>query len=207
MKAKAIRLLIADDHRLVRIGLKTVLALEPDLEVVAEAATAEEAVAAHTHAHPDVTLLDLRMPGGGQEALRQILAATPEARVLILTTSETEEDIHRALQAGASGYALKSIAPEELAKAIRALHAGSRWIPDEIARAYATRSSSPELSPRELEVLRLLIKGLTNPEIGAALSISFGTVKAHVRNILAKLEVSDRTEAATEAYRRGLLEE
>jgi two-component system NarL family response regulator len=127
--------------------------------------------------------------------------------VLILTTSETEEDIHRALQGGARGYALKSIAPEELAEAIRALHAGGRWIPDEIARAYAMRSSSPELSPRELEVLRLLIKGLTNPEIGAALSISFGTVKAHVRNILAKLEVSDRTEAATEAHRRGLLEE
>lgn len=202
-----IRLLIADDHRLVRIGLKTVLALEPDLEVVAEASSAEEAVSSHARVQPDVTLLDLRMPGGGQEALRKILAAAPAARVLILTTSETEEDIHRALQSGAVGYALKSIAPEELAEAIRALHAGGQWIPDEIARVYAMRSSSAELSPRELEVLRLLIKGLTNPEIGAALSISFGTVKAHVRNILAKLEVSDRTEAATEAYRRGVLEE
>ena len=204
-KTPRIRILLADDHRIVRMGLKTVFSLESDLEVVAEAASADEAVAAHALEKPDVTLLDLRMPGGGQEALRRILASSPDARVLILTTSELEEDIHRALQAGARGYALKSIAPEELADAIRALHAGGTWIPDDIARSFAARESSAPLSPREMEVLNLIIKGLTNPEICAALGISLGTAKAHVRNILAKLEVSDRTEAASEAHRRGLL--
>jgi DNA-binding NarL/FixJ family response regulator len=205
MTAPRITILLADDHRIVRMGLKTVFALEPDLEVLAESATAQETIAAHARFCPDLTLLDLRMPGGGHEALRQILAQRPAARVLVLTTSEMEEDIHRALQAGARGYVLKSIAPEELADAIRAVHAGSRWVPEEIARSFAARDASADLSPRELEVLRLMIKGLTNPDICAALSISLGTVKAHVRNILAKLEVADRTEAATEASRRGLL--
>jgi DNA-binding NarL/FixJ family response regulator len=200
-----IRLLLADDHRIVRMGLKTVFSLEPDLEVAAEAASADEAIEVFAKTRPDVTLLDLRMPGGGLNALTRILAASPAAKVLILTTSELEEDIHRALQSGARGYALKSIAPEELADAIRAVHAGSRWIPDEIARVFAAREGSATLSQRELEVLQLMIKGLTNPDICGALNISLGTVKAHVRNILAKLEVSDRTEAATEAYRRGLI--
>jgi DNA-binding NarL/FixJ family response regulator len=188
------------------MGLKTVFSLEPDLDVVAEAATADEAVAARAKAHPDVTLLDLRMPGGGLDALRRIILAEPKARVIILTTSEMEEDIHRALSCGASGYVLKSIAPEELAEAIRAVHAGARWIPDDIARTLAARETGADLSPRELEVLHLVIKGMTNPEICAALGISLGTAKAHIRNILAKLQVSDRTEAATAAHRRGLLE-
>jgi len=202
---QTIRILLADDHRIVRMGLKTVLALEPDLNVVAEASTAEEALAAWRAAQPDVTLLDLRMPGGGHEALRSILTSNPQARVLILTTSEMEEDIHRALTNGAKGYALKDVAPEELAEAIRAIHAGGRWVPDDIARILAGRESSAALSAREVEVLHLLIKGLTNPDICTALGISLGTTKAHIRNILAKLQVSDRTEAAAEAYRRGLV--
>ncbi len=201
-----IRLLIADDHRIVRMGLKTVFSLEPDFEVIAEAATADEAVASHSRSRPDVTLLDLRMPGGGLDALRRILQGDAKSRIIILTTSEMEEDIHRALRSGASGYVLKSIAPEELAEAIRAVHAGARWIPDDIARTLAERESSAELSPREMEVLHLVIKGMTNPEICSALTISLGTAKAHIRNILAKLQVSDRTEAATAAHRRGLLE-
>lgn len=201
-----LRILLADDHRIVRMGLKTVFALEPDFAVVAEAASADEAVAAHAKVCPDITLLDLRMPGGGLDALRRIIQADPKSRVMILTTSELEEDIHRALSAGASGYVLKSIAPEELAEAIRAVHAGARWIPDDIARTLAGRESSADLSPRELEVLHLVIKGMTNPEICAALNISLGTAKAHIRNILAKLQVADRTEAATAAYRRGLVE-
>jgi DNA-binding NarL/FixJ family response regulator len=204
--SERIRILLADDHRIVRMGLRTVLALEPDLEVVGEAASAEEAVAEWRRIRPDVAVLDLRMPGGGIEALNRILSQHPTARILVLTTSELEEDIHRALRGGARGYALKSIAPEELAEAIRTIHRGEIWIPDEIARALSDRDSCAELSPRELEVLRLLIKGLTNPDICQLLGISLGTVKAHIRNILAKLQVGDRTEAAAEAYRRGLVE-
>lgn len=201
-----IRLLLADDHAIVRMGLRTVFELEGDLEVIAEAATADEAVAAHSSSRPDVTLLDLRMPGGGLEALRRILGNSPRSRVLVVTTSDLEEDIHRALAAGASGYVLKSIAPEELADAIRGVHAGARWVPAEVARKLADRAATPELSPREMEVLHLVVKGLTNPEIADALDISLGTAKAHLRAILAKLQVADRTEAASEALRRGLID-
>ena len=206
MNATPIRILLADDHHMVRMGLKTILHLEPDLRVVAEAATAPATIAAHAAARPDVTLLDLRMPGGGIPALRQIRAQTPQARVLIITTSELEEDIHRALTAGASGYILKSVLPAELATAIRAIHAGGTWIPDAIARKLADRAASPDLSPREREVLHLLVKGLTNPEIATALGISLSTAKAHVASILEKLGVAARSEAAAEAYRRGLLD-
>jgi DNA-binding NarL/FixJ family response regulator len=202
----AIRILIADDHRIVRMGLKTVFSLEPDLEVIGEAGTAEETLAAWESLRPDVTLLDLRMPGNGLEVLRQLRAKEPRARVLVLTTSEMEEDIHRALRSGARGYVLKGIAPEELAEAIRSIHQGGNWIPEDIARTMSAREECADLSPRELEVLRLLIKGLTNPDICALLGISLGTVKIHIRNILAKLQVSDRTEAASEAYRRGLVD-
>lgn len=205
MSAEPIRLLLADDHHMVRMGLKTILHLEPDLRVVAEAATAQEAVAAHASARPDVTLLDLRMPGGGLEALRQIRAKTQDARVLVITTSELEEDIYRALAAGASGYILKSVMPAELATAIRAVHAGGTWIPEAIARKLADRAASPDLSPREREVLHLVVKGLTNPEIAAALGVSLSTAKAHVASILEKLGVAARSEAAAEAYRRGLI--
>ena len=201
-----IRLLLADDHAIVRMGLRTVFELEGDLEVIAEAATADEAVAAHASARPDVTLLDLRMPGGGLEALRRILGHSPRSRVLVVTPSDLEEDIHRALAAGASGYVLKSIAPEELADAIRGVHAGARWVPAEVARKLADRASTPDLSPREMGVLHLVVKGLTNPEIAEALDISLGTAKAHLRAILAKLQVADRTEAASEALRRGLID-
>jgi two-component system, NarL family, response regulator len=201
-----VRLLIADDHHIVRMGLKTVLKMEPDLEVIAEASTAEQAVAAWLQHRPDVTLMDLRMPGGGHSALAAIRKAAPAARIIILTTSETEQDIHQALSLGASGYCLKHIAPEELAEAIRAVHGGGTWIPDAISRTLAARQGTAELTPREIEVLQLMTKGLTNPDICGTLTISLGTVKAHIRNILAKLEVADRTEAATEALRRGLLD-
>ena len=201
-----LRLLLADDHTIVRMGLKAVFELDPRLLVVGEAATAQETVAAHTALRPDVTLLDLRMPGGGIEALKSILATHAGARVLILTTSNLEEDVHRALRAGASGYALKTTEPEHLAEAILAVHAGARWLPEELARTLADRQSGRELSLRETEVLRLVVKGLTNPEISGALHISMGTTKAHLRSIFEKLQVSDRTEAASEAHRRGLLE-
>lgn len=203
--SSSIRLLLADDHQIVRMGLRTVCHLEPDMKVVAEAGTADEAVAAHANSSPDVTLLDLRMPGGGLEAMKRILSASPAARVLVLTTSDLEEDIHRAIAAGAAGYVLKSMPPADLADAIRAVHGGDRWIPDEIARRLKDRESSGELSAREREVLLLLAKGLTNPEIGTALSIAHSTVKVHVAHILEKLQVAGRTEAAAEAIKRGLI--
>ena len=205
-KAELIRLLIADDHHIVRMGLKAVLHFDPGLRVVAEASTADETVAAHHAAQPDVTLLDLRMPGSGLEALRRIRRQSPQARVLVLTTSELEEDIHRVLADGASGYLLKNVPPEELATAIRAVHAGRRWVPDAIARKLADRASNPDLSPRETEVLRLVIKGLSNQDIAAALQITHSTAKAHVAHILEKLNVATRAEASSEALRRGLVQ-
>lgn len=200
-----IRLLLADDHAIVRLGLRAIFEFEPAVEIVAEAATAKESVDAVIQFNPDVTLLDLRMPGEGLEALRMILERSPHARVLVLTTSDLEEDMHRALAMGAAGYALKSTSPTMLVEAIQAVHAGARWIPDEVARKVAERAETEELSPREAEVLELIVKGLTNGEIASTLGISLGTAKAHLRSILAKLQVADRTEAAAQAYRRGLL--
>jgi DNA-binding NarL/FixJ family response regulator len=202
----SITLVLADDHGIVRMGLRSVFALEPDLKVVGESANGDETLQVWRRLRPDVLLLDLRMPGGGQETLRRILHEDARAKVIILTTSETEEDVHRALSGGAKGYVLKSVPPEDLVEAIRAVAAGNRWIPDDIGRTYELRQASAELSPREMEVLHLIVKGLTNPDICTALNISLGTAKAHLRNILAKLQVSDRTEAAAEAYRRGLVQ-
>lgn len=203
--SKPITVLLADDHAIVRMGLKAVFDLESTIHVVAEVSTAEETIAAHKQYEPDVTLLDLRMPGGGIEALKSILKRSSSARVLVLTTSELEEDIHRVIKLGASGYAFKTTAPEQLTEAIHAVYSGARWIPEEVARKLADRADTEELSTRETEVLKLVLKGLTNPEIAEALSISLGTSKAHLRSILSKLQVSDRTEAAAEAYRRGLV--
>ena len=202
----AIRVLLVDDHQIVRMGLRVVLECEPDMVVVAEAGDLEAAVAAYGRHRPDVTLLDLRMPGGGLAALRRIRACCPEARVLVLTTSEQEEDVHGCLEAGACGYALKAMDPVGLAGAVRAVHGGGRWLPPEVERIRAARRSTPALSQREREVLELMAKGLTNQEIGAVLSISLSTTKVHVAHILGKLGAADRTEAAAEAYRRGLLE-
>lgn len=199
------RLLLVDDHRIVRMGLKVVLECEPDLAVVAEAEDLESCVAAFEKHRPDITLLDLRIPGGGLSALKQIRSLHPDARVLVLTTSEQEEDVYGCLENGAGGYALKSMDPVELSGAVRAVLAGEIWLPPEVARIRAVRQSGPALSAREKEVLELMAKGLTNPEIGSVLSISRSTIKVHVAHILEKLGVADRTEAAAEAYRRGLL--
>lgn len=202
---KPVTILLADDHAIVRMGLKAVFELEKTIAVVAEAGTVPETIAAHERCEPDVTLLDLRMPGGGLEALKLILKRKPDACVLVLTSSELEEDIYRAIKLGACGYAFKTTPPAQLAEAIHAVHSGARWIPAEVARKIADRTDTEELSQRETEVLQLVLKGLTNPEIADALSISLGTAKAHLRSILSKLQVSDRTEAAAEAYRRGLV--
>jgi DNA-binding NarL/FixJ family response regulator len=204
---KRIRLLLADDHSIVLAGLTTLLGLEPELEVVATAENGEEAIVKFREHRPDVALIDLRMPGiDGVEAARRIIAEYPAARILILTTFESEEDIHRALQAGVAGYLLKESNRPQLAAAIRAVLAGERHLSQPIARLAAERARQPGLSPRQVEVLDLVAKGLTNKEIGGILGFSAEGAKQHLHHIYQKLGVSTRAEATAEAIRRGILQ-
>lgn len=204
--ASPIRLLLADDHPVVRQGLAALINRQPGMLVVAEAATGHEAVALFDAHRPDITLMDLRMPElDGVAAISAIRAVTPTARVIILTTYDSDEEIYRGLLAGAMAYLLKDATPEVLVEAIQAVHAGQKRIPQEIAAKLAERMIGPELTPRELEVLRLLVAGHSNKGIGAALAIGAGTVRTHVANILAKLQAKDRTQAATIAIRRGIV--
>ena len=204
--SKKLRILIVDDHFLVRIGLLTSINTDPGLEVVAEASTGRQAVELYRQHRPDAVLMDLRLPDmGGIEATAALCSEHPGAAVIIITSFDASEEIHRAFQAGARGYLLKDVLGEELFRAIRAVAGGGRYVPPAIARSLAEHSADKELTARELEVLRLLVKGLSNREIGQLLGFSENTAKFHLKNILAKLEVSDRTEAATAAYQRGLL--
>jgi len=201
-----IRVLVADDHFVVRMGLRAVIDPEPDLEVVAEASTGRQAVQLFRQHRPDVTLMDLRMPiMDGVEATRAIRAESPGARIIVLTTYDGDEDIYRALSAGARAYLLKGMQGEEILDAIRAIHAGLRRIPPSIAARLAEWTPRSELTARELEEQGLVVKGLSNRKIGDALSITEGTVKIHVNNILSKMGVADRTQAATTALRRGII--
>jgi two-component system NarL family response regulator len=205
-KAHVIRILVVDDHHVVRSGLAASLGLENDLAVVGEAESGAQALALYEKCAPDVVLMDLRMRGGnGIEATAALRAQAPEARVLMYTTFDGEEDVYRAVQAGARGYLLKSAPREELLAALRAVAAGERYLPPELARRLAERVAGPDISERELEVLRLISAGKSNKEIGALLHIAEDTVKRHVSNILTKLDVSDRAQAATEGFRRGFL--
>lgn len=202
-----IRILIADDHELFREGLRAVLELRADFEIVAETATVAQTVAAHAEHQPHLTLLDLQMPDGtGIDALQTIRQATPEARVLMLTTYDGDEDIHRAMSSGASGYLLKSIPGKELEAAIRAVVEGRRYLPPAVAARLAERDEFQTLTPREVEILSVIARGLSNKEIARVLSASEFTIKAHVRNILAKLGVETRTEAAILGVQRGLVQ-
>jgi DNA-binding NarL/FixJ family response regulator len=201
-----IRVLIADDHPVVRAGLTSMLGTQTELEIVGSAASGEEVLAKLGQAKPDVLLLDLRMHGlSGVETLVAMKRAADETRVIILTSFETDEDIYRAVQAGAQGYLLKDTSLKEMVTAIRTVHAGKRYIPQDIAARLADRMMRTDLTPREIEILKLLSKGPTNKQIGQALGISENTVKNHVNSIIEKLEVSDRTEAATTAIQRGLI--
>jgi two-component system NarL family response regulator len=202
-----IRVLVVDDHKVVRVGLRAMISHEPDMEVIAEAGNGPEALAAHAQHHPDVTLMDLRLPDiGGAELITQIRKNDPQARFIILTSYDADEDVFRAIQAGAHGYLLKGTFPEGiLEEAIRTVHAGRRVIPPGIAERLASRLSVPALTPREIAVLELVAKGLSNREIGAALSTRPGTVKTHLERIYAKLGVGDRTAAALAAIQRGLV--
>ena len=203
---KPIRVLIADDHFVVRMGLAAVIGTQPDITVVAEATNGKQAIELFREHRPDVTLMDLRMPEvDGLEAITAIRGEFPESRFIVLTTYDGDEDIYRALQAGARAYLLKDMLRDGLVEAIRAVHAGQRRIPAEVASRLAERMNRTELTARELEVLRLIVEGKSNKAIAAELSIAEGTVKIHINNILSKLGVSDRTQAATFALQRGII--
>ena len=200
-----IRLLLVDDHLVVRIGLRSLLETQPDMTVVGDAAGGQAAIEAYEKLQPDIVLMDLRMPQmDGPEATTVIRRKFPDARVLVLTTFDNDEDIFRGLEAGAMGYLVKNTESGPLLETIRALHAGTYTLPVEIADRLAQRRAAPELSPRELEVLQLIVKGNSNKEIGGKLSLAENTVKNHVKMILEKLGVSDRTQAVTTALQRGL---
>jgi DNA-binding NarL/FixJ family response regulator len=205
-----IRIMLVDDHPVVREGLRGMLEAEPDLTVVGEAGSGDEAVALDRVARPDVVLMDLRMPGlDGVGATRRILREQPGRRIVVLTTFETDADILRAVEAGASGYLLKDASRTELANAIRAAARGETVLAPSVAGKLVNRVRNPEpqppLSAREVEVLRLVAKGGTNADIGRALHISEATVKTHLLRVFGKLGVSDRTAAVTTAMSRNLL--
>jgi DNA-binding NarL/FixJ family response regulator len=203
---RKIRILIADDHYIVRMGLIALMNTEPDLEVVAEAADGAQALELFRKHNPDLALLDMRMPvKNGIETTKEIRSRFPDARVLILTAFDGDEEIHNALQAGAQGYVLKSSTGEKLIPAVRAVAAGQRWIPQEVADRLTARNQFEELTPREVQVLQQLARGLANKEIADVLRITEYTVKDHLKSILAKLRVTDRTEAVTAALQRGII--
>ena len=206
MTQQNIRILVVDDHHIVRQGLVALLSTVSDFEVVAEADDGAEAVELHRKLRPDVTIMDLRLPRiSGVDAIIAIRSEFPQARFIVLTTYDGDEDIYRALQAGAKGYLLKGMNAGELTDAIRTVHAGKTRIPSVVAERLAERVSGTELTTRELEVLRLIVQGHSNKEIGNRLHISEATVKTHINNLLSKLGVSDRTQAATTALQRGLV--
>jgi DNA-binding NarL/FixJ family response regulator len=201
-----IRVLVADDHPVVRTGLSAVIVEQGDLELVAEAENGERAVALFREHQPDVVLMDLRMPVmDGVEAIRTITAEFPTARILALTTYEGDADIRRALEAGARGYLLKDMLLTEVISAVRAVRRGDRVIPTAVATRLAEFPERSELSEREIEVIQFVARGLSNKEIARAIGRTDETVKIHLKNIFAKLDVADRTEAVTVALTRGLI--
>ena len=207
MKNQAkIRILVADDHYIVRMGLISLVSTEPDMEVVAEAANGAQAVELYGKHAPDLVLMDLSMPiKDGIQATLEIRNKFPAARILILTTFDGDDDIHKALRAGAQGYVLKNSTGDSLIPALRTVAAGQRWIPQEVAGRLNSRKMFEELTPREIQVLQQLAKGLANKKIADTLNIGEHTVKDHLKNILGKLRVADRTEAVTKAITRGII--
>lgn len=201
-----IRILLADDHPSLRTGLASILNAHDNLTVVAEAGSGREALELAANTNPDVMILDLRMPDGdGIETTRLLMEKNPESRILILTTYDSEEDIFNALDAGARGYILKDTTSEEIIEAVRQVHAGNRFLPPAVAARLADRMIRQSLTPRELDVLRLVSRGRTNKEIAAAMFISEETIKSHMKGLFQKLGVHDRAEAVAIALQRGLL--
>jgi two-component system NarL family response regulator len=203
---ESIRVLVVEDHHVVRQGLVALLNVVDGLEVVGEAADGVEAIAQFRKHQPDIALIDLRLPRlTGVEVIERIRMETPHARFIVLTTYDGDEDIYRALQAGARAYLLKGMTSEELIAAIRAVHAGKSQIPPAIAQRLAERMGTEELTPREFDVLEQIVRGLSNKDIATELEISEATVKTHINNLLSKLGVTDRTQAATAALQRGIV--
>lgn len=201
-----IRILIAEDHMIARVGVKTILNTQPDMTVVAEAANGAQAVELHREHLPDITLMDMRMPGtSGLEAIVAIRSERPSARIIALSTYGGDEDIRRALHAGVGAYLTKDVLHDELIRSIHAVHSGEKYLPPSVAAALEAGSLSGALSARELEVLALIVKGQGNKQIAYTLSIAEHTVKNHVKSILSKLGVDDRTQAATAAIQRGIV--
>jgi two-component system, NarL family, response regulator len=202
-----IRVLIADDHPVVCLGLLAIINGQPDMTVVAQAKTGTEAVALTLKHSPDVVLMDLRMPGmSGVEATEAIRSERPESAVIVLTTYQGDEDIRKALAAGAQSYLFKGMSHLKLLEAIRSVRTGNTYFPRSIRNSVPGKLNRPALSPREMDILRLIVKGLSNQEIADALNITRGTVKWHVNIILRRLDVSDRTQAVVVAVQRGIVE-
>src|SRR3984957_2428360 len=204
--SKLIRILVVDDHFMVRMGLSASLNVEPDMEVVAEAGNGHAALEAYRTHRPNLVMMDLRLPGmSGIDCTAAILHEFADAQILMLSTHSGEEEIYRSMQAGAKGYIVKSIVREELLRAVREVHQGRQYVDPIVAAHLAERRSHRSLSVREVEVLRMVAKGLGNKEIANALKIAEVTVKLHVSHILEKLNVNDRTQAATVALQRGII--
>jgi len=206
MSDNKIRIVVIDDQAVVRQGFVSLINTVVDMEVIAEGTNGQQAIDLYREHKPDIMLIDLRMPVlSGVEAIAAIRREFPAARIIVLTTYDGDEDIYRSLQAGAQGYLLKDVFFEDLEESIRKVHAGSRRIPSVVAERLAERMSGSDLTGRELEVLQQIVAGKSNKEIGTHLSISEATVKSHINNILSKLGVSDRTQAATTALQRGIV--
>ena len=206
MQNKPIRILVIDDHPMIRAGVTATIGPEPDMTVVALASTGKEGVEQYRLHQPDVTLMDLKMPVmGGVEAIRVIRTEFPSAKIIVVSTYEGDEDIYRALEAGAITYLLKDMLAEKMVQMIREVAEGGRPIPPDVAQRLTGRMFQAVLTNREVEVLRLVARGMRNKEIAAELNISDETVQGHVKNILAKLAVHDRTEAVAVAIRRGIV--
>lgn len=206
IKDAVTRILVVDDHFIVRMGLVALIDTESDLKVIGEASDGDQAVALFEKLRPDLVLMDVRMPmKSGREATAQIRKISGDAHVLMLSAFDGDEEIHAALEAGARGYVLKSATGEELIPALRAVAAGKRWVPRDVAERLRARNSFEQLTAREIEVLVQLARGLANKEIADALKISEYTAKDHLKSILAKLRVVDRTQAVTAALQRGII--
>lgn len=202
-----IRVICVEDHRIVREGIALIINQEPDMEVVGACASGDEAVALYRQTRPDVVLMDLRLgKTSGVDAIKAIRRDDPNARIVVLTMYEGDEDIFRAHQAGATTYLLKDTLSADLIRVVRAVHAGERPVVPEVQARLAERANSPTLTSREVEVLQLISEGLRNKEVGATLGITEGTVQIHVKNIFGKLNVNDRTAAVQKAVRRGLIQ-
>jgi len=203
---RTISILTVDDHDLVRKGIAAILSTEQDLQQIGEAATGESAIRLHRQFRPDVTLMDLRLPDkDGIQTTREIRHECPDAKIIALTSYDGDQDIYRALEAGVRGYILKEMVHTEVIRAIRIVHSGKRFIPLEVTQQLNEFFPEMALTPREVEVLSLVARGLGNKEVGDVLGTAAGTVKAHVQSILSKLGAKDRTHAVTIALRRGII--